>query len=111
MMARLGEAEHGIGTNSREWLDRAVTAMPDPRYVCATCGGESLEWKSRCPHCASFDALAWRTPAWAAASSTLPISAKPASAEERELQGELPAGTQRAAEPVANRLGGDGIRR
>jgi HemY protein len=111
MMARLEEAEHGVGPASREWLDRAVTAMPDPRYVCATCGGESLEWKSRCPHCGSFDALAWRTPAWAAASRTLPISAKPASAEEPELQGELPAGTQRAAEPVANRLGDDGIRR
>ena len=111
MMARLEEAEHGVGPASREWLDRAVTAMPDPRYVCATCGGESLEWKSRCPHCGSFDALAWRTPAWAAASRTLPISAKPASAEEPELQGESPAGTQRAAEPVANRLGGDGIRR
>jgi HemY protein len=85
MMARLEEAEHGVGPESREWLDRAVTAMPDPRYVCATCGGESLEWRSLCPHCGSFDALAWRTPAWAAAGSTLPILAKPPSAEEREL--------------------------
>ena len=92
MMARLEEAEHGIGPGSREWLDRAVTAMPDPRYVCATCGGESLEWRSLCPHCGSFDALAWRTPAWAAASSTLPILAKPASAEEREMPAEHSAG-------------------
>ena len=61
-VARLEEAEHGIGKNSREWLDRAVTAMSDPRYVCATCGGESLEWRSLCSHCGSFDALAWRTP-------------------------------------------------
>ena len=29
--------------------------MPDPRYVCASCGGESLEWRSLCPHCGSFD--------------------------------------------------------
>jgi HemY protein len=85
MMARLEEAEHGAGLGSREWLDRAVTAMPDPRYICATCGGESLEWRSLCPHCGSFDALAWRTPAWATPGSTLPISAKPPSAEEREL--------------------------
>jgi HemY protein len=92
MMARLEEAEYGIGPGSREWLDRAVTAMPDPRYVCATCGGESLEWRSLCPHCGSFDALAWRTPAWAAASSTLPILAKPASAEEREMPAEHSAG-------------------
>ena len=92
MMARLEEAEHGVGPESREWLDRAVTAMPDPRYVCATCGGESLEWRSLCPHCGSFDALVWRTPARAAVGTTLPIPAKPPSAEERELFGELPAG-------------------
>jgi len=84
LMARLEEAEHGVGPGSREWLDRAVTAMPEPRYVCATCGGEGLEWRSLCPHCGSFDALAWRTPAWAAAGSTLPILAKPPSVEERE---------------------------
>lgn len=39
MMARLEEAEHGAGAGMREWLDRAVTAMPDPRYVCASCRG------------------------------------------------------------------------
>jgi HemY protein len=91
MMARLEEAEHGVGLASREWLDRAVTAMPDPRYVCTTCGGESLEWRSLCPHCGSFDALVWRTPAWAAAGSTLPIPTKPPSAEERELAAAHPA--------------------
>jgi HemY protein len=84
MMARLEEAEHGVGPGSREWLDRAVTAMPDPRYVCASCGGESLEWRSLCPHCGSFDTLAWRTPAWVAAGSPLPILAKPI-AEERQV--------------------------
>ena len=86
MMARLEEAEHGVGPESRKWLDRAVTAMPDPRNLCATCGGESLEWRSLCPHCGRFDALEWRTPAWAAAGGTLSISAKPQSAEA------LPAG-------------------
>ena len=85
MMARLEQAEHGGGSGSREWLDRAVTAMPDPRYLCATCGGESLEWRSLCPHCGSFDALAWRTPAWAAAGSNLPVLAKSPSAGEHEL--------------------------
>jgi HemY protein len=85
MMARLEEAEHGVGSGSREWLDRAVTAMPDPRYVCATCGGESLEWRPLCPHCGSFDTLAWRTPAWATAGSTLSTSAKPQNNEEPAL--------------------------
>jgi HemY protein len=86
MMARLEEAEHEVGSDSREWLDRAVTAMPDPRYVCATCGGESLEWRSLCPRCGSFDTLAWRTPAWAG--STLSISAKPQNNEEPALPAE-----------------------
>jgi HemY protein len=84
MMARLEEAEHGAGPVSREWLDRAVAAMPDPRYVCAACGVESLEWSSLCTHCGSFDALTWRTPAWAAAGSTLPILPKPPNAEEQQ---------------------------
>jgi HemY protein len=107
MMARLEEAEHGIGPGSREWLDRAVTTMPDPRYVCATCGGESLEWRSLCPHCGSFDALAWRTPAWAAGGSTLPILARPTEAEN----GSLEQVVRPKVEEVANRLGGGGIKR
>jgi HemY protein len=93
MMARLEEAEHGLGAEAREWLDRAVTAMPDPRYVCASCGGESLEWRSLCPHCGSFDTLSWRTPAWAAAGSTLPMLAKPPNAEEREVPAGHSAGS------------------
>jgi HemY protein len=92
LMARLEELEHGVGPESREWLDRAVNAMPDPRYVCASCGGESLEWRSVCPHCGSFDALAWRTPARAAATSALPIAAEPSGAIRRELlRAEQPA--------------------
>jgi HemY protein len=91
LMARLEEAEHGSGPNAREWLDRAVTAMPDPRYVCASCGGESVEWRSLCPHCGSFDSLAWRTPAWAAAANRLPIAAEPASADHAEITAGHPA--------------------
>jgi HemY protein len=63
MMARLEEAEHQDFAKVREWLDRAVAAPPDPRYICANCGGESLEWHALCPHCGNFDTLAWRTPA------------------------------------------------
>jgi HemY protein len=84
MMARLEEAEHAAGPGTREWLDRAVTAMPDPRYLCASCGGESLEWRSLCPHCGNFDVLAWRTPAWAAGAGTLRITAEPQSADRQQ---------------------------
>jgi HemY protein len=98
-MARLEEAENGSVGGIRAWLDRAVGAMPDPRYVCASCGGESLEWRSLCPHCGSFDALAWRTPAWGVSGGTLPIAAEPRSTPELSAS--------RAPElPVANPTSG-----
>jgi len=85
LMARLEEAEHGPGEEMRAWLDRAVTAMPDPRYICTGCGGESLEWRSRCPHCGRFDTLLWRTPAWVAGGAVLPAIAETVASQVREL--------------------------
>jgi HemY protein len=73
MMARVEEADHGDLLHAREWLDRAVRALPDPRYVCTACGGESTKWQSLCPRCGAFDTLAWRTPAWNAAIAALPV--------------------------------------
>jgi HemY protein len=74
MMARVEEADHGDLLHAREWLDRAVRALPDPRYVCTACGGESTKWQSLCPRCGAFDTLAWRTPAWNAAIPALPAA-------------------------------------
>jgi HemY protein len=74
MMARLEEAERGDLGHMREWLDRAVHALPDPRHVCANCGGESIEWGSRCPRCGAFDTLAWRTPAAAGTARLPPVT-------------------------------------
>jgi HemY protein len=74
MMARLEEVEHQDFARVREWLDRAVTAPPDPRHVCSDCGGESLEWRSRCPHCGNFDTLFWRTPASSGVGTLLPAA-------------------------------------
>jgi HemY protein len=82
LMARVEEAEHGELGTVREWLERAVGALPDPRYVCASCGGESLEWRSLCPHCGSFDALAWRTPARAVTGSNPPDASEAGVAHE-----------------------------
>ncbi len=75
LMARLEEAEHGELGSRGEWLDRAVTAPPDPRYLCSSCGGESLEWRSLCPHCGAFDALSWRTPGLAPPGGELAVPA------------------------------------
>lgn len=86
MMARLEEAEHGDLAAMREWLDRAARAVPDPRYVCASCGAESLDWQALCPRCNLFDTLAWRTPVStvskeiAANGQTVRVIAEPAAA-------------------------------
>ncbi|MBO0735191.1 MAG: hypothetical protein J2P48_01265, partial [Alphaproteobacteria bacterium] len=92
MMARVEEAEHGAGDGVRRWLDRAVNAMPDPRYLCASCGGESPQWHSRCPHCGSFAALSWRTPAWAPAGSALSLPAEVADSDTTKLPAASSAG-------------------
>jgi HemY protein len=62
LMAKLEESEHPGTGAAREWFDRALVAPPDPTYVCARCGGESVEWAALCPHCHGFDTLAWRLP-------------------------------------------------
>ena len=93
MMARLEEAEHGDLARMREWLDRATAAAPDPRWVCASCGGESLEWRSLCPRCGSFDALAWQTPVWPASGGIATAGIAPA--------GIAPAGIASAGEDAA----------
>jgi len=76
LWARLEEAEHGDPSRLREWLDRALAAVPDPAYICTRCGGESRDWCSLCPHCASFDALAWRTPPRGGVAGRLMITAE-----------------------------------
>lgn len=94
MMARLEEAEHGDLAQMREWLDRAARAAPDPRYVCASCGGESFEWRSLCPRCSAFDTLAWRTPVWAV-SEAFAIDRRPIGVLAEPAPTALPVGEAR----------------
>ena len=95
LMARLEEAEHGELGPVREWLDRAVGAVPDPRYVCTSCSRESVDWRSLCPHCGTFDTLVWHAPAATASGSTLPAVAQPAAAPEHvSALPELPVARQ-----------------
>ena len=71
------------------WLDRAVGASPIRAMSARACGGESLDWRSLCPHCGAFDTLSWRTPAWAvpdgksADADRARSAPEPASAAER----------------------------
>jgi HemY protein len=60
LMARLEESEHNDAAGARQWLDRAVSAPPDPRYVCTRCGTEGPVWHALCPNCGGFDTLAWQ---------------------------------------------------
>ena len=62
LMARLEESEAGNMAASRDWLDRAIGAPPDPCYVCSRCGGRSPEWQALCRECGGFDTLLWQNP-------------------------------------------------
>ena len=82
LMSRLEEAEHGDLGSVREWLDRAVGAVPDPRYVCTSCARETPDWRSLCPHCGAFDTLSWRAPVRAISGGGLPPPAEPEAVPE-----------------------------
>ena len=82
LMVRLEEAEQGELGPVREWLDRAVGAVPDPRYVCTSCSRETADWRSLCPHCGAFDTLSWRTPVRAVPGGALPPPTEPEAAPE-----------------------------
>jgi HemY protein len=60
LMARLEDSEHPGEGGSREWLDRALAAPPNPTYLCARCGGVNAEWRALCAHCHGFDTLSWQ---------------------------------------------------
>jgi HemY protein len=107
LSAQLEEAERGDLAAMRVWLDRAVGAPPDPRYICAACGGESLEWRSLCPRCGAFDTLSWRIPAWAVPTAALPILTGPGVALDlapplAEVLVAAPNGLAATLEPATN---------
>jgi HemY protein len=62
LMAELEETERADMEASRAWLARAVTAPPDPAWVCGSCGARAASWRPRCGNCESFDTLAWTAP-------------------------------------------------
>ena len=62
LMARLEAEEKNDTAWERAWLLRAASAVPDPTWVCASCGGHASAWTALCPHCGAFSTLAWRTP-------------------------------------------------
>jgi uncharacterized membrane-anchored protein len=108
-MARLEEAEHGDLDKAREWLMRAGEALPDPAWVCDSCGALASEWQPRCGACDAYDGLAWHTPPRvpiAVAAAAELVTPEAPEAPEAETAAILPA---EPVEVVTN--GGDSTRR
>ncbi|WP_366555586.1 heme biosynthesis protein HemY [Aquibaculum sediminis] len=61
LMAEIEEGEHDEAAG-KEWLRRATVAVPDPAWLCETCGAISPNWTPHCGACGSLDTLRWRTP-------------------------------------------------
>jgi HemY protein len=105
LMARLEEAEHGDLDKAREWLMRAGEALPDPAWVCDSCGALASEWQPRCGACDAYDGLAWHTP------PRVPIAVAAAAelvtpeSPESPVSGEAPILPAEPVEVVTN--GGD----
>jgi HemY protein len=60
-MAEIEEREHGDHAAARSWLERAAaSAVPDPAWVCESCGYEAADWTALCPSCRSFATLDWQ---------------------------------------------------
>ena len=79
LYADLEEAEHGNIAESRQWLERAASAEPDPAWVCESCGSVASSWGARCDNCGGFDTMAWRQPPRAPDAPHLPAREVPVS--------------------------------
>ncbi len=62
LMADLEEAENGNIEAAREWLLKAAKAVPDPLWMCSSCGAAWLHWSPICGKCETLGTLDWRTP-------------------------------------------------
>jgi HemY protein len=94
-MARLEESEHGDADTARQWLIKAGEALPDPAWVCHSCGAVADEWQPRCGACDAYDGLAWQTP------PRVPLRAKPGDAQ-LAAESEGPVLTAEPLEVVTN---------
>ena len=94
LMADLERNEHGDGEAARQWLERALTAPPDPAWLCDACGARAPDWSLHCRVCDGLDSLTWRPPKQAelAGPSEAPLI------EETAEKPSLPAAVEREGE-------------
>ncbi len=62
LMAKLERRETGDEQAAVQWMTRAADALPDPVWLCQSCGGGHKEWQALCAHCGNFDTLEWQSP-------------------------------------------------
>jgi HemY protein len=62
LLAKLEQRTSGDERAAAQWLMKAAEATPDPRWLCAACGGAHDEWQGLCAYCGSFNRLEWQTP-------------------------------------------------
>ncbi|MDP9195357.1 MAG: tetratricopeptide repeat protein [Pseudomonadota bacterium] len=72
LLARLDSEERRDAESARQWLEKAVSAGPDPLWSCGTCGTETPSWQAVCSHCQSFDTVTWTPPRASTAVQPLP---------------------------------------
>ncbi|MBU0725836.1 MAG: heme biosynthesis protein HemY [Alphaproteobacteria bacterium] len=103
VMAAVVEAEYGDAVRTRDWLNKAALAHPDPAWICHSCGAQAEEWSSLCGNCGSFDSQEWRTPPRIATTATPEDAEAPITTPPRDLPAtiEPPVGTALPATPMA----------
>lgn len=73
LLAKLEENENGNAAASRQWLEKASDAAPDPAWICQSCNQASPVWSAHCPSCGTLDSLSWATPSTSRNRGSLPV--------------------------------------
>ena len=60
LMAKLYKRGYKDESEERRWLDKAITAVEDAHWQCATCGDKPESWVAHCEQCHDFASINWR---------------------------------------------------
>ncbi len=61
LMAKLERQQPGHENGAKNWESKAVSAPPDPAWICDRCGTHSPLWQPRCNSCHAFGSLSWQS--------------------------------------------------
>jgi HemY protein len=74
LLARLERRESGDEKAYAQWLAKAAEALPDPAWLCSTCGAAHEDWQATCRSCDAFATLEWQRPGAGHTSARAPVS-------------------------------------